>query len=139
MPSYARPLPLINEETRPYWDFCKKHELRMQRCLDCGHIRFPVSPVCPGCNSMKSEWTKLSGKGTVYSFTIYRVPYHPAFKDFIPYVVAIIRLAEGPRMESNITGCKVEDVRIEMPVVVSFDDVTDAVTLPKFKPASVRE
>jgi len=135
MASYHKPLPLINEETRPYWEYCRKHELRMQQCKQCGYIRFPVSVICPACHSMEAEWAKLSGKGTVYSFTIYRVPYHPAFKDDIPYVVAIIQLEEGPRMESNIIGCKVEEVRMEMPVVVAFDDVTGEVTLPKFRPA----
>lgn len=83
---------------------------------------------------MEAEWTPLSGRGSVYTFTVYRVAYHPAFKDDIPYVVAIIQLAEGPRMESNIIGCKVEDVKVEMPVIVSFDDVTEEISLPKFKP-----
>jgi uncharacterized OB-fold protein len=135
MASYNKPLPLINEETRPYWDYCRKHELRMQKCSRCGYIRFPLSVICPECHSMEFAWEKLSGKGKVYSFTIYRVAYHPAFKDDIPYVVAIIQLDEGPRMESNIIGCRVEDVRMEMPVVVAFDDVTEEVTLPKFRPA----
>jgi uncharacterized OB-fold protein len=135
MASYTKPLPLINEETRPYWEYCRKHELRMQQCRQCGHIRFPLSVICPKCHSMEAEWTKLSGKGKIYSFTIYRVPYHPAFKDDIPYVVAIIQLDEGPRMESNVIGCQVEEVRMEMPVVVAFDDVTGEVTLPKFRPA----
>lgn len=137
MASYMKPLPLINEETKPYWEYCRKHELRMQKCLQCGHIRFPISVICPKCHSMEAEWAKLSGKGTIYSFTIYRVPYHPAFKDDIPYVVAIIQLDEGPRLESNIIGCRVEDVRIEMPVEVAFDDVTSEVTLPKFRPSDV--
>lgn len=137
MASYMKPLPLINEETKPYWEYCRKHELRMQKCLQCGHIRFPISVICPKCHSMEAEWARLSGKGTIYSFTIYRVPYHPAFKDDIPYVVAIIQLDEGPRLESNIIGCRVEDVRIEMPVEVAFDDVTSEVTLPKFRPSDV--
>ena len=135
MAGYAKPLPLLNAETRPYWNYCRKHELRMQKCSRCGHIRFPVSVICPACHSMEAEWVKLSGRGKVYSFTIYRVPYHPAFRDDIPYVVAIIRLDEGPRMESNIIGCKVEDVKIDMPVEVAFYDVTDEVSLPKFRPA----
>jgi uncharacterized OB-fold protein len=135
MANYNKPLPLLNEETRPYWDYCRKHELRMQKCSQCGYIRFPISVICPKCHSMEAEWTKLSGKGKIYSFTIYRVPYHPAFKDDIPYVLAIIQLDEGPRMESNIIGCKVEQVRMEMPVVVAFDDVTPEVSLPKFRPA----
>lgn len=135
MGDYTKPLPLINEETKPYWEYCKKHELRMQRCSECGYIRFPISILCTRCHSMASEWVKLSGKGSVYSYTIYRVAYHPAFKDEIPYVLAIIQLEEGPRMESNIVGCKPEYVSIEMPVEVSFEDVTDEVSLPKFKPA----
>jgi uncharacterized OB-fold protein len=134
MSPYTKPLPVINEDTRAYWDFCQKHELRMQRCLDCGHIRFPVSYVCPHCHSVKFEWKQLSGRGSIYSFTIYRVAYHPAFKDDIPYVVAIVQLAEGPRMESNIIGCKVEDVVIEMPVEVLFEDITEEISLPKFRP-----
>jgi uncharacterized protein len=136
MASYTKPLPIINEETKPYWEYCKKHELRMQKCTQCGHIRFPISSLCPICHSLDSQWEKLSGRGSVYSYTVYRVPYHPAFKDDIPYVLAIIQLVEGPRMESNLIGCRPEDVRIDMPVQVSFEDVTGEVSLPKFKPSN---
>jgi uncharacterized protein len=134
MADYNKPLPVIDGETQPFWEYCKKHELRMQKCQQCGYIRYPISIVCPKCSSMEADWTLLSGKGTIYSFTIYRVAYHPAFKEDVPYVVAIIQLAEGPRMESNIVRCRVEDVKIDMPVMVSFEEVTDQVTLPKFKP-----
>ncbi len=134
MADYNKPLPVIDAETQPFWEYCKKHELRMQKCQQCGYIRFPISIVCPKCSAMEFEWALLSGKGRVYSFTTYRVAYHPAFKDDIPYVVAIIQLTEGPRMESNIVGCRVEDVKIDMPVMVSFEDVTEQVSLPKFRP-----
>ena len=134
--AYDKPLPVINEDTAPYWEYCRKHELRMQKCQQCGYIRFPASIVCPKCHSLEAEWTKLSGKGTVYSFIVYQQVYHPSYKDDIPYAVAIIQLDEGPRMESNITDCKMEDIKIDMPVQVYFDDITDEVTLPKFKPAS---
>ena len=137
MPSYMKPLPLINEETKPYWDYCRKHELRMQQYRQCGYIRFPISIICPKCHSMETDWTKLSGRGEIYSFTIYRVAYHPAFKNDIPYIVAIIQLDEGPRMESNIIGCEVERVTIKMPVEVAFDDITDDIALPKFKPIGI--
>ena len=129
--TYEKPLPIINEDNAPYWEYAKKHELRMQKCTRCGHIRFPVSIVCPKCHSMEAEWTRLSGKGKVYSYVIY----HPSYKDDIPYAVAIIQLDEGPRMESNITGCQMEDIKIDMPVEVYFDDVTEDISLPKFKPA----
>ena len=136
MVKYEKPLPVINEETVTYWDYCRKHELRMQKCNQCGYIRFPVSIICPKCHSMEAVWAKLSGKGKVYSFVIYHLPYHPSYKDDIPYAVAIIRLDEGPRLESNIIGCKIEDIEIDMPVEVSFDDVTAEISLPKFKPAT---
>ena len=135
MAKYDKPLPLVDEDTAPYWEYCKKHELRMQKCTQCGYIRFPVSIICPKCHSMEAEWTKLSGKGKVYSFIIYRQAFHPSYENDIPYAVAIIKLDEGPCMESNINGCKMEDIKIDMPVEVYFDDVTDEVSLPKFKPA----
>ena len=134
--NYSKPLPIITDDNRQYWQYCKKHELRMQKCHNCGYIRFPPSLVCPQCHSMDFEWEKLSGQGKIYSFVIYRMSYHPSYADDIPYTVAIIQLAEGPRMESNITDCKVEDIRIDMPVEVYFNDLTDEVSLPKFKPVS---
>jgi uncharacterized OB-fold protein len=133
MVAYEKPLPIITDENREYWEYIKKHELRMQKCGQCEWIRFPVSILCPKCHSMETEWVKLSGRGVIYSYVIYRMAYHPAYQDDIPYVVAIIQLEEGPRMESNITGSKVEDVRIDLPVEVLFEDVTDTITLPKFK------
>ena len=85
---------------------------------------------------MEAEWTKLSGKATVYSYIVFRLPYHESYKDDIPYAVAIIQLDEGPRMESNLIVPDLEKIRIDMPVEVFFDDVTDEVSLPKFKPAT---
>ena len=136
MTDFKKPLPVVNDDNRPYWEYCKKHELRMQKCLGCGHVRFPPGIICPACHSLEAEWTKLSGKGIVYSYVIYRAAYHPAFQDQIPYVVAILQLAEGPRMESNIIGCKIEEVKINMPVEVCFEDVAENVSVPKFKPAA---
>jgi hypothetical protein len=136
MGKYEKPLPIINEDTAPYWEYCHQHELRMQKCKECGNVRFPVSILCPACHSMETDWEKLSGKGRVYSFVVFRLAYHEAYRNDIPYVVAIIELDEGPRMESNIIDCEIEDVKISMPVEVVFEDVTEEVALPKFKPVS---
>ena len=133
--AYEKPLPVINEDNAAYWEYAREHQLRMQKCANCGHIRFPVSIVCPRCHSLETEWTRLSGKGKVYSYIIYRQAYHPAYKDDIPYVVAIIQLDEGPRMESNLTDCRLDDIKIGMPVKLYFDDVTEEISLPKFRPA----
>ena len=136
MPKYQKPLPIIDEDNAPYWHYCKIHELRMQKCEGCGHIRFPVSILCPKCHSMDAVWTKLSGKGKVFSYIVFRVPYLESYKDDIPYTVAIIQLEEGPRMESNLIVPDLEDIRIDMPVKIFFDDVTNEVSLPKFKPTA---
>ena len=78
-------------------------------------------------------WERVSGKGKVYSYTVVRRASSRAFAD-APYVLAIVELAEGPRMTSDIVAPP-EQVRVEMPVQVFFDDVTPEVTLVKFKPA----
>ncbi len=134
MTTYAKPLPPVNSDTAPFWEYCKKHELRMQKCTQCGHVRYPPSIICPKCHSMEAEWVELSGKGKVYSFAIFRRVYHEAFSKDMPYAVAIIHLDEGPHMLSNVTGCAVEDIKIDMPVEVYFEDITDKFALPKFKP-----
>ncbi|MFC2038249.1 Zn-ribbon domain-containing OB-fold protein [Chloroflexota bacterium] len=132
---YSKPLPGIDGENKPFWDYCKKHELRMQKCLQCGTIRYPVSPICQNCLHMEFEWEKLSGKGKVYSFTIIRRASHPGFAGEVPYTVAIIELEEGTRLISNVIDCKPEDVWVEMPVEVVFEDINDEIALPKFKPS----
>lgn len=133
--AYSKPLPVTDEDTQPFWDYCKQHELRVQKCKSCGELHYPPSPICPHCLSMDLEWAKLSGKGEVYSFIVVRRRYHPGFAPDIPYTVAIIETEESIRMLSNVVGCKPEDVRIGMPVEVFFDDVTPEFSLPKFKPA----
>ena len=129
-----KPLPGIDEDNKPFWDYCRQHELRMQKCSQCSQLFYPPSALCPHCHSMKSEWVKLSGKGKVFSFVIVRQAPHPAFAKDAPYVVAIIETAEGPRFASNVIGCKPEEVKIDMPVEVVFEDVNKDIALPKFKP-----
>lgn len=131
----VKPLPVINDDNRRYYEYARNHELRMQQCSECGYIRFPPGIICPKCHSMEAEWIKLSGRGRVYSYAIYRTAFHPAFQDEIPYAVAIIQLTEGPRLESNVTGCKMEDIQIDLAVKVYFEDVDAKISLPKFKPA----
>jgi uncharacterized OB-fold protein len=85
---------------------------------------------------MESEWTKLSGKGKVFSYVIYRRAFHPAYTNDIPYNVAIIHLDEGPNIQSNVTDCDLDEIKIDMPVEMYFDDVSEDISLPKFKPVN---
>ncbi len=133
MTSHEKPLPMPTAEVKPFWDYCKKHELRMQKCTKCSYIRYPVSIICPRCQSMEAEWVKLSGRGKVFSFAIVNYLYNKAFANDIPYAVASIELEEGPRMISNITGTKLEDIKVDMPVEVYFEDINNEFALPKFR------
>lgn len=140
MTDYAKPLPRIRPETAPFWEGCKNRELRVQRCSSCGAYRFPPQVMCRHCNSIESHWEKVGGKGTVYSFTIpsRTSPGELPAKGFeYPFAVVLVELADagGVRIPGNLVDCPLEEIKIGMQVEVLFDDVTDTVTLPKFRPA----
>lgn len=131
---YDKPLPKVNSDTKPFWDGCRNHVLTFQRCNACSHIMWPSSIICPQCHSRDSQWTAADGHGTVYTYAVYHVSYHTGFAGELPYVVAIVKLDEGPHLLTNIIGCRPEEVKCGMGVTVSWDDVTPEVTLPKFRP-----
>ena len=134
MSDYNKPLPHPNEVSQPFWDAAKRHELQIQRCNACGtHIFYPRE-ACSECLAADLIWIPVSGKGTLYSYTIAQAPTHPAFADDVPYVIAIVELAEGPHITTNLVGCQPDQVTIGMPVVTSFEDVSEAITLVKFRP-----
>lgn len=133
--SYDKPVPALDSESRPFWEACARHELRIQRCRSCGQTRFPPTTFCPHCQSNDTEWVAASGRGTVFSWIVVRHPVpKEVFAPDVPYVVAIIELAEGVRMVGNIEGCAPEAVAGGMPVSVGFRDVTPELTLPVFHP-----
>jgi uncharacterized OB-fold protein len=131
---YDKPLPAITDETRPFWDALGHGELRLQRCRGCGEWRYPIAAVCPRCLGAEHEWARSSGRGRVFSFVVFHQVYHEAFRADVPYNVALVQLEEGPFMFSNLVGIGTDAIRCDMPVHVCFDRVTDAVTLPRFRP-----
>jgi uncharacterized OB-fold protein len=134
---YKKPLPVIHPDNAPYWAALKEHELRMQRCSDCGTLRYPVSPVCYKCLSERCEWEKLSGKGVLRSWIVVEAATgNPAWSEDVPYVVALVDLTEGPRLTTNIVGIDADKLKYGMPLEIVYADVTPEVTLAKFRPAS---
>ncbi len=132
-----KPLPQITPLNQPFWDGAKKGKLIMQRCKDCRAWVWCPRPVCGECGSDKLEWTELSGRGKIFAFTVIREVVGRALRGFapdIPYVTAWVDLDEGPRFCSNVVGCAIESVHIDMPVEVVFQDSGEGITLPKFKP-----
>ena len=133
MTAYTKPLPEITDANRGFWDGARDHRLCLQVCRSCGHIRYPVAAACPQCLSDDFAWEPMSGRGTVFSYVVFHQVYNAAFKDDVPYNVALVQLEEGPRMISNIVGVANEDVSVGDAVEVTFDAVTDEVTLPRFR------
>jgi uncharacterized OB-fold protein len=130
--AYEKPVPVIDPGTKPFWDATREHRLTIPRCRSCEKYHFYPRELCPHCHSAELDWTDVSGKGEVYSYTIARKPAGPVFAADVPYVIAMIVLDEGPRMLTNIVTDDVEKVRIGDRVSVHFDDVTPEITLPKF-------
>ena len=135
MSDVRKQLPIVTSSDRPFWEGAKRHELMAYKCSSCGAIYYPAID-CVSCDRPRMEWTRVSGKGTVHTFVIYHKVYHAGWKDDVPYNVAWIKLDEGPLLLSNIVGCRNEQIFIGMRVEVVFADVTEDVTLHRFKAVS---
>ncbi len=97
------PTPELTDINRPYWQALEEGYLAFQRCT-CGHSWLPPRRHCPVCLSSDASWVRARGTGTLVSWVTYHTAYHPAFKDRLPYKVALVQLDEGPRMLTNIVG-----------------------------------
>jgi uncharacterized OB-fold protein len=126
------PFPVADGDSKPFWEGIARHKLLIQRCENCQrHIFYPRS-LCPHCFSDALSWVEASGKGTIYSYTVVHQAYGP-FAAQVPFVVAIVELAEGVRMMTRIAGAGPASVRIGMPVRVVFEQADENVTLPYFQ------
>jgi uncharacterized OB-fold protein len=121
------------ETSAPFWAAAARGELVIQRCDECGALQHPPGPVCLSCLSDSLSFVPVSGKGTIYSFTVVHRALIPELRPHVPYVLALIDLVEGVRLVSLIRGDGARDVRIGQDVVVGFLPV-GPVTLPVFEP-----
>jgi hypothetical protein len=115
------PLPEPTPLSQPYWDALKVGRLTFQRCRKCSHAWLPPRAECPGCLASEPEWTAASGKGRVISWVIYHHAYHEAFKEKLPYNVALVELDEGPRLITNIVNPDA-GLRAERKVELKIED-----------------
>ena len=130
----SKPLPVVTEESRPFWEGCQKGKLLLQYCGSCQQYQFYPRLYCMQCGSDELQWVQASGHGVIYSYTIIHQNKSPEFVHDTPYNVAIVQLEEGPRMLSNIVNIEPGELQVDLTVTVVFDQATDSVTLPRFKP-----
>ncbi len=134
---YNKPVPQPQQESDFYWEKAKRHELWLRKCDDCGKAYFYPRDISPCCFSKDTTWIRASGRAKLHTYAVVHQPTHPGFADEAPYVPAIVELEEGPRMATNIVGIgdpTPEKLQIDMPLEVTFEDISDRIALPKFRP-----
>ena len=132
--AFPRPLPSPNPLTAPYWQAAHQHELKLPRCEACAKFHFYPRSACPHCGSTLLSWQAVSGMGEVYSYTVVHRAPSKGFEALVPYVVAVVALAEGPHLMTRLTQVQAEAVHIGMRVQVEFEKQDDETTLPVFRP-----
>lgn len=128
-----RPTPI--DATRPFWEGLAADEVRLQRCRACDSWVFYPRPRCSTCLSDDLAWHTVSGRGSIYTYTVARQPTHPAFAGEVPQLLAIVELDEGVRLTSTMVDVAPEDLRIGLRVEPVFDHGADGVALLRFRPA----
>jgi uncharacterized OB-fold protein len=122
------PPPELNPEIEPYFDAAAQGRLLVKGCASCGRAHHYPRALCPFCFSDRTEWREACGRGEIYAFTIMR-------RAPVPYAVASVQLAEGPRMITNIVDCDFETLRCGLPVRVVFKATDGGPPVPMFTPA----
>ena len=133
-----RPLPHpITPEAKPFWDGLREQKLLLPKCGACGHVFFYPRAVCPRCQARDIGWIQASGRGKLHAFEIGYQAFSKAWKVKPPWVLAMVELAEGPRMMTNLVNVEPDPkvIKCDMPVRVVFSKLTDEITLPLFEPA----
>ena len=129
-----KPLPKPVHWDVEFWNAARRGELVVQKCIECGHLQHYPRPACANCWSDMIEWIPLSGRGRIHSFTVVRIPQHPAFKDEAPFTMIEVELDEGVRIISRLTEEPEEPVQVGARVEVVFVPTHDeAIHLPYFR------
>lgn len=133
MPDITPNMPIVDDSTQEFWDGARRGVLRIKRCTACGRHHYYPRPFCPYCWNDAVEWVDASGHATLYTYSVVRQNDMAPFRDRIPYVVAIVDLDEGVRMETNIVGCPLDALEVGMKLVVEFQlDESTQFVLPRF-------
>jgi hypothetical protein len=129
-------VPVPDELTAFFWDGAREHKLMIQRCDNCGFYLHWPRPCCKRCNSFDLTPVEVSGRGTLYSYTVAVHPFHPWLASRLPYVIAVVELEEQPNLKlvTNIVDYDEGELRCGMPVEVTYETIAEGVVLPMFRP-----
>ena len=127
-------IPRPTGDTQIYWEGCRQNRLLLQHCGDCGQFQFYPRMMCTGCMSDRIGWQEAKGVGHVISYTVIRRAISEDYAAKVPYILALIKLEEGPTMMSNLIECAVDDVSVKLPVEVVFEKWSEEISIPLFRP-----
>lgn len=133
--SFKNPV-VRSQHSQAYWEGLRKGKIVLQQCGDCGAFTHPPGPLCTACLSPNRKFTAMSGRGTIYTYTVTWRAMHPEFKKDLPYIIVYVQLEEGPRLASWLVGVDPDKVRIGMPVEATFEKIDERTSLHRFRPAA---
>lgn len=136
MPARRFDLPTPDAYTRAWWDAAAEGRLLLVRCAQCDEAHYYPRPFCPRCGSDRVSWEQASGAATLYTWSVVHRNDLPPFNERVPYVAAVVDLAEGPRMMTNVVDCDPGRLEVGMALEVDFRDVGEGFRLPFFRPAA---
>ena len=129
----SKPLPVLEGFAKEFYEGCQRGELLFQCCGRCDAWRHVPRELCAECGSWEWSWKASSGRGKVFTWTVIARPLHPAFAEDVPLAAVVVELEEGVRILSHVIDCPPEELEMEMPVEVSFESITEDITLPRFR------
>ncbi len=119
----------------PFWDGCRRHEFLLHVCRECSRAYWPAAS-CIDHGWAPMEWRPSSGRGEVFTYTVFHHAYMPWLADRVPYAIAVVRLDEGPFFHTDIVGCAPSEVAIGLRVEAVFEEAGEGWVLPHFRPIS---
>ena len=126
-----KPSPEPTPVTQPYWDGLREHKVRIQYSPSAQQYVFYPRVLAPRTLADDLEWREVSGEATLYTFTVADRPTAPPWQDAVPQLLAVVELAEGPRLTTEMVGVEPAALQVGMRVRPVFEDHPD-ITLLKY-------
>ncbi|MGI8937031.1 MAG: Zn-ribbon domain-containing OB-fold protein, partial [Iamia sp.] len=133
-PATTRLEPPESPAGAPFWAATRERRFTLPWCQTCDRPHWFPRDFCPHCLTGDVEWREASGRGVVYAVSVMPKPANPTMAGREPYAVALIELAEGVRMMSEVTGCPPDEVTVDLPVRLRWEALGDGRHLPLFEP-----